>query len=308
MNTSVFLWFYQLALFLIDFNKFLVRSIILLFKTIIDLIVPPSPKCIEKDIVLITGGGHGLGRELAFKLAALNPKIVLWDINEDTCRKTADELKKLGCSVFSYQCDVSNRAEVAKVSQQVRREVGHPTILINNAGILHCQPLLNLNDQQIDRIVGINLTSHFWTIREFLPSMQRMKKGHIVCISSMAGISGYANLVDYGATKFGVAGLMKHLREELRFQGHNYIHCTTVHPTIINTGMAKKPRINHPWTCPIVETEYAAGVIVDAILRNKVIIFIPPALKVVYRIIGSLPSSVQDSFNDFVSSGLNAHD
>lgn len=308
MNTQIFLWFYQLILFLYEFNKFLLKAIFLLFNSIFDIIAPPSPKSIEKDIVLITGGGHGLGRELAFKLAALNAKIVLWDINEETCQKTAEDLKKLGFSARYYKCDVSNRTDVNQVAQQVRKEVGHPTILINNAGILHCQPLMNLNDQQIDRIVGINLTSHFWTIREFLPAMQRMKRGHIVCISSMAGIAGFANLVDYGATKFGVAGLMKHLREELRFQQHNDIHCTTVHPAVINTGMAKRPRINHPWTSPIVETEDAAREIVNGILTNKVVVFIPSSLKVIYRIIGFLPISIQDSFNDFVASGLDAHD
>lgn len=150
--------------------------------------------------------------------------------------------------------------------------------------------------------------AHFWTIREFLPLMIEMKKGHIVCISSLAGRVGFPNLTDYCASKFAVAGLMTCLSEEMRFYRHDYINFTTVHPVIINTGMAHKPRMKHPWLCGVLETEDAAQAIVDGVLRNDKILYVPRALVYVFRLIQSLPISVQEQFNDFLGSPLDAHD
>jgi len=302
------LFFYQLSLFVIDLLQFIWKAIVLILIAIYQAIFPPVEKSVNGEIILITGAGHGLGRELAFMFAKRGAKIILWDINEELNRNTAEEIKKFGGIAYSYRCDVSNREDVMKIAKLVRQDVGHVTMLINNAGILHCRPLLKLNHQQIQRTMEVNTLAHFWTIREFLPAMIDMKRGHIVCISSQAGKVGFANLTDYCTSKFAVAGLMAGLAEEMRFYKHDFINFTTVHPSIINTGMAHKPRVKHPWLCPIVETEDAATGIVFGILRNEKIVFIPRYTIYIWRLIGALPQMVQDSFSEFLGSGLDAHD
>lgn len=302
------LWFYQLSLFVIDLIYFLWKAILLCLQSVFSIVFPPPKKSVNGEIILITGGGHGLGRELAILFAKHGAQVVVWDINEELNRQTAEDIKTFGGSAYAYRCDVSSREDVAKVAQQVKEDVGYVTMLINNAGILHCRPLLMLNHQQIQRTMEVNTMAHFWTIREFLPSMIEMKKGHIVCISSLAGRVGFPNLTDYCASKFAVAGLMTSLCEEMRFYKHSYINFTTVHPVIINTGMAHKPRVKHPWLCPILETADAAQAIVDSILRNEKLLYLPRASIHVWRLIQSFPLSVQEQFNDFLGSGLDAHD
>lgn len=143
-----------------------------------------------------------------------------------------------GCfqSVAFRRCDVSNREEVFKVAEKVREEVGHVTILINNAGIMPCRTIMNYTPEEIKRIFDINVLAHFWvsffekiavpieipfvllllfgclrlislqTTQAFLPSMIQRNHGHIVALSSMAGFIGLANLVPYCASKFAVRG------------------------------------------------------------------------------------------------------
>lgn len=303
----MFLWLYQLFLLLIDGVHFVWNTIVVVLQAAFHVIVPPTKKSLDGDIVLITGGGHGLGRELAKLIARLGAIVVIVDINVKLNKQTAEEIKQFGGSAYAYECDVSDRNDVIKVAKQIRSDVGHVTLLINNAGILHCHPLLMLNHQQIQRTLEVNTLSHFWTIQEFLPAMIEQKKGHIVCISSLAGKSGFPNLVAYSASKFGVAGMMEALAEEMRHYGHEFIVCTTVHPTVIATGMAKKPRIKHPWLCPILDTVNTAEVVLDGILRNYKTVFIPRSL-VFFDIIRALPNKVQEKFIDFLGAGLDPHD
>ena len=88
-------------------------------------------------------------------------------------------------------------------------------MLINNAGVVSAENILNLTDQMIERTIAVNTTSHFYTIKEFLPGMIAKKRGHIVTISSMAGIAGVSKLTDYCASKHGAVGLDASLRFEL---------------------------------------------------------------------------------------------
>lgn len=133
--------------------------------------------------------------------------------------------------------DVSDREMVYQVAKRVREEVGKVNILCNNAGIVTCRTLLDLPDKAIEQTFGVNILSHYWTCKAFLPDMIAEKRGHIVTVSSVTGLLGTYACTDYSATKFATVGFHESLLSELRYHGHDNIGMTLVCPYYINTGM-----------------------------------------------------------------------
>ncbi|KYQ56151.1 Short-chain dehydrogenase/reductase family 16C member 6 [Trachymyrmex zeteki] len=194
----------------------------------------------------ITGTGHGIGKELALRYASLGATVVCWDVNQESNEETVNEIKKTGtAAAYAYQCDVSNRDHVFSVAERVKQEVGNVTILVNNAGIMPCHAFLDHTSDEIRRIFDINVLAHFWMLQAFLPNMIEKNHGHVVALSSLAGIGGIPNLVPYCASKFAVRGLMESISEELRTssKGKSLIKFTTIYPYMVDTGLCKKPKI-----------------------------------------------------------------
>lgn len=104
------------------------------------------------------------------------------------------------------------------MADKILHEVGHVSIIVNNAGIMPTHSFIerSFNAEEIRKLFDVNVMAHFWILQAFLPHMLSKRRGHIVAISSMAGICGLTNLVPYCATKFAVRGLMEALHEELR--------------------------------------------------------------------------------------------
>jgi len=95
------------------------------------------------------------------------------------------------------------------LADRVKAEVGHISVLVNNVGIMPTHPILQQSAEEIQRVFDVNVFSQFWTIQAFLSHMQEKNRGHIICLSSIAGLVGISNLVPYCATKFAVRGLME---------------------------------------------------------------------------------------------------
>ena len=108
--------------------------------------------------------------------------------------------------------------------------------MINNAGIVSGKKILENSDFMIKKTLEVNTLAHLYTIREFLPGMIKMNRGHVVSIASMAGTVGSPGLADYCASKFGAFGIDESLRTELKKIGSN-IKTTCICPFYINTGM-----------------------------------------------------------------------
>ncbi|KAH7933465.1 hypothetical protein HPB49_012907 [Dermacentor silvarum] len=209
--------------------------------------------------------------------------------SQENNQSVADEIKlDVGVSAHAYQCDVSDEKQVRELARRVSQEVGPVAILVNNAAVTQCQPLLTLKPEQIRRTLDVNLLSHFWMIQEFLPGMLVQKEGHIVAMSSIAGYVGTGYLTDYCASKFAVRGLMCALNEELYQLGLlDKIKLTTVCPMAINTGMFKEPKSRFPWLAPILETQAVADRTMDAILREELEVVIPHRILLMHRLMFS---------------------
>ncbi|XP_057330326.1 short-chain dehydrogenase/reductase family 16C member 6-like [Microplitis mediator] len=274
------------------------------------LIVPIEEKSVAGEIVLITGAGHGIGRELAYKYASLGAIVVCWDLNAQSNQETVNEIMKLGATTaYAYQCDVSDREEVVKVSNRVKSEVGHPTILINNAGIMPCQKFLDYSPETIKKIMDINVLAHFWILQEFLPIMIKNNYGHVVALCSIAGMVGLKNLVPYCASKFAVRGLMESLNDELSSAENiqkNNIKFTTIYPYMVDTGLCKKPHMRFPSLMSLVPPRDAAAVILTAQRRNYRDATIPRYWNSVNCVLRVFPEKAVIAIKDFLNSGVEA--
>ncbi|XP_077019314.1 short-chain dehydrogenase/reductase family 16C member 6-like [Tamandua tetradactyla] len=259
-----------------DTTVFLGKFLYYFLESLVYKIIPKRKKKVAGEIVLITGAGHGLGRELAIKFARLGAILVLWDIytegNEETSRLAQ---KNGGVKVFAYTCDCSNRQEIYRVAEQVKKEVGDVTILINNAGIVSGKPFLDIPDHMVEKSFLINTLSHFWTYKAFLPAMIKANHGHLVCISSVAGLCGIGGLSDYCGSKFAAFGFAESILNELHSQDRNEIKTTIICPYFIKTGMFEGCKTKYPFLLPQLEQEYVAQTIIKAILEDQVYVTMP---------------------------------
>ena len=187
--------------------------------------------------------------------------------------------------------------------------MGEVTLLFNNAGIMPCKPFMQFSEKELEKIFDVNVFAHFHTVHEFLPRMININRGHIICMSSMAGITGTPNLVPYCASKFAVKGFMDALFLEMRATnpGAN-IQMTTIHPFVVDTGLAQKPRSRFDNLIPITKPEDAAAKIITAMLRNYEYEFIPGFLCTVSAITKIIPRKGQLALMDFLDCACDAHD
>jgi len=221
-------------------------------------------------VALVTGGGSGIGRLLCLKLARHGARVVSWDVNGKGNEETAAVLRAEGLDCVTDTVDLCDRAAVYRAADSLRGRGIKVDILVNNAGIVTGRNFMDSPDEHVERTFQVNVLSHFWTIKAFLPAMLASNEGHIVTVASMAGKMGVNKLVDYCASKFAAVGLDESLRVELMVNQHTGVHTTLVCPYYINTGMFEgvKSRL-----LPILDPEFVASEVVDGILmRHKEVI------------------------------------
>lgn len=127
------------------------------------------------------------------------------------------------------------------------------TILVNNAGIASGKSILEKNEQMIRKTFEVNTLAHLFTIREFLPDMLRLNKGHVVTIASIAGTVAVPGMSDYSASKFGAFAIDECLRLEMKKGGKN-VQTTCICPYYINTGMFEG--VPSTWYSPILDQHW----------------------------------------------------
>ncbi|XP_045570541.1 short chain dehydrogenase/reductase family 16C, member 5a isoform X1 [Salmo salar] len=270
--------------FLLETLQVIVMSIYYNMEAFVRLFIPPKNKNVTGEIVLITGAGSGIGRLMAEKFAPLGVSLVLWDINQEGVKETSRLVKEKGVTkVHYYLCDCSDKAEVYRVADQVKREVGDVSILINNAGIVTGRKFMDAPDSLIEKTFEVNTMAHFWTYKAFLPAMAANNHGHLVSIASSAGLIGVNGLADYCASKFAAIGFAESVALELLATGKDGVKTTIVCPYFINTGMFDGCNTKWPLLLPILDPDYVANKIIEAILTDQVYLLLP---KTMYLIMG----------------------
>ncbi|KAL2258594.1 hypothetical protein VTK26DRAFT_8055 [Humicola hyalothermophila] len=184
------------------------------------------------EIAVVTGGSSGIGKGIVERLAALGVRVAVLDI-QDLPKDLQGNPR-----VRFFHCDVTSSESVAAAADAVRREFGHPSILVNNAGIAKPMPILKTQEAFLRRIMGVNLMSLWFTTQQFLPRMIQVNKGHIVTVASIASFVALATAADYSATKAGALAFHESLASEIK---HQYkapgVLTSVVHPNFVRTPL-----------------------------------------------------------------------
>src|SRR5438128_3900746 len=252
------------------------------------------PKTVENKRVLITGAASGIGRATAIASARRNARLLLTDINDAPLQSVAAEIRAAGGTVdYAKALDISDHAAVAAMADEIHSAYGSVDIVMNIAGIAVWGTVETLSHDQWRRVVDVNLMGPIHVVECFLPAMIAAGRGgHLVNVSSAAGLFGLPWHAPYSATKFGLRGLSEVLRFDLR---RHDIGVSLVCPGAVDTGLVETveiagvnraaptiqrftARFRHRAASP----ETAAARILDGIGRNRYWVYTSDDIRVAH--------------------------
>ena len=218
---------------------------------------------LKNKVVFITGSSIGIGKETALAFAKEGSKIIIThNTNKEEAEKTLKECKKLTeCSLFHL--DVTKTDSIKKVVKNTIDKFGSIDILINNAGVIVWKNFIEQSEDEIESQININLIGLMNVTKIVIQYME--KEGMIINISSAAGKVGYAEIVPYCASKFGVRGFTKALALELPENIKTYI----VNPDITATQITKYTGLHRPNIYDIIEKLHKKG-LASFVIKNNV--------------------------------------
>ncbi len=184
--------------------------------------------------VLVTGGGRGLGLEIAKQFGLEGASLMILDYVEDSLRDAEEQLKHSGIKVNVDLTDVSKRDEVER-AVGAAEQIAPVDVLINNAGIAHETPFLKIEEAEWRRVIDINLTGMFFVAQAVCRHMARRKRGVVVNMSSKNGLDAEFGYAHYNASKAGIILLTKTMAVEL---AHLNIRANAVCPGYLVTPMS----------------------------------------------------------------------
>jgi 3-oxoacyl-[acyl-carrier protein] reductase len=190
-------------------------------------------------IALVTGGGTGLGRGIAERLASEGASVALLDRDELQTTKTAREIALAsGAPVKAYVADISDESAVQRAVSAIQSDSGAIDILVNSAGIVGptSTKITDYPTADFDRIFAVNLRGSFLVTKAVLPMMAKRNYGRVLLIASIAGKEGNPGMVGYSATKAGVIGLVKGVAKEYAETG---ITINGLAPAVVMTDLVR---------------------------------------------------------------------
>lgn len=175
-----------------------------------------SEKDLAGRIAVVTGGGHGLGRAIALRLAAAGADVAIAGRSPEPLEATAADLTALGVAACGVECDVADADAVAHLHDRVAGKLGVPSILVANAGVAGpTAPLIEIEPEEWDAVMASNVRSAFLCARAFLPAMLELGAGDVIFIGSVAAKRPLARRTPYCASKAALSGLTRSLALEV---------------------------------------------------------------------------------------------
>lgn len=235
---------------------------------------------INDKVIVVTGGGNGMGRELVLNLLSKGAKVIAADMNVKALEETKNLAEELKMSLLTVETNITDSQSVQNLLKRCIDGFGRIDGVINNAGII--QPFMKVMDTDysiIERVFNVNLFGTINMIKVFLPKLVNQKESFLVNVSSMGGFLPVAGQAFYGASKAAVKLLSEALATELRDSGVNVITIVPgglntnikVHSGIQSTGSAQKEDSSKT---KALSPSIAAEIIVSAIEENKQLVFV----------------------------------
>lgn len=228
---------------------------------------------VKGKVVVVTGAGSGMGRELTLELVRRGAKVAAVDMRAETLKETQKLADAIGAKVSTHLLDVSDLAAVASLPASVLKELGEVDALVNNAGII--QPFVKVNVltmEQAKKVMDVNFYGPLALVKAFLPGLLKRPEAHILNVSSMGAYAPVPGQSVYGASKAAIKLLTEGLHSELM---DTQVGVTIVFPGAIatniaaNSGMVMDAADADSSKFKTTPATLAAKLMVDAIEGNK---------------------------------------
>jgi NADP-dependent 3-hydroxy acid dehydrogenase YdfG len=191
-------------------------------------------KGIENKVVLITGASTGIGAEVARHLAARGAKVAVAARRKEKLAEVVAGIEAAGGVARAYTLDVTDKKQMESVAASVVADFGRIDVLVNNAGLMPIRPMSEVNTEEWDAMIDVNLKGTLYGIAAALPRFIAQGNGHIINLSSVAGIKVFApGGTVYSGTKFAVRAISEGLRQEVG----DRIRVTSIEPGAVDSDL-----------------------------------------------------------------------
>ncbi|MEZ5052105.1 MAG: SDR family NAD(P)-dependent oxidoreductase [Chitinophagales bacterium] len=187
-------------------------------------------RLLENNVCLVTGASRGIGEAIALRFAENGAHVAFtYQSSEEKARILEDKLNAAGVKAKGYKSNAGSYAEAEQLIADILADFGQLDVVVNNAGITRDNLMLRMSEQEWDDIMAVNLKSCFNITKHAIKPMMRAKKGSIINISSIVGLSGQAGQANYAASKAGIIGFTKSVAKEL---GSRNIRSNAIAPVL----------------------------------------------------------------------------
>jgi len=190
----------------------------------------------SQRLAVVTGAARGIGRAIVLELLKQGRKVAGLDLNAAQLAELEKVVAEAGFSVITCCVDITQTDKLTETLNQLAEEHGGIAVLVNNAGITRDKLMIQMDDDDFDKVIAVNLRAAFVATRVAARSMVRNKFGRIVNISSVAGVMGQAGSANYAASKAGLIGMTKSIAREV---GKKNVTANCIAPGFIMTDMTQ---------------------------------------------------------------------
>jgi len=260
-------------------------------------------KKISDKLVLITGASSGIGAETAKVISSKDATVILLARNSEKLEQVAAQIKQQGGKSYYYAVDLSNCEQVESTAQRIKKDIGIPDIIINNAGVGRWLTIEETSAEELKEMIALPYLAAFYITKAFITEMKMRGTGHIINLTSDASFLPKGMALGYSAARFALRGFSEGLRGYLLISGINVSLAVfgKVESSYWenNPGSEKRIPKSTPFM-PVLTTNQVANYIVEMIEKNKRILIKPGIFRTLFWSFLHWPDKISERMNKTV--------